>query len=117
MVAVCWAHLCLLVRVSPLGDGEAHSPAYRFMSAVCTKASNAPTCSCKGIVQVRPLSEALALAPRALAFLQAGALLAAGAVQIGLVRVVVQRFADSSLLAWHQLKHGLMGEWGWEPWR
>ncbi|GAB4821266.1 hypothetical protein N2152v2_008312 [Parachlorella kessleri] len=61
------------------------------------------------LLWVRPLSEALALAPRALAFLQAGALLAAGAVQIGLVRLVVQRFADSSLLAWHQLKHGLMG--------
>jgi hypothetical protein len=60
-------------------------------------------------MQVKPLADALALAPRDLALLQAAALLAAGAVQLALVRLVVQRFADTSLLAWHQLKHGIIG--------
>lgn len=63
--------------------------------------------------QIKPVNdEVLGLSPRDLLLARTAVLLAAGAVQLALVRPLVQRYADTALTGWHQLKHGVLSERG-----
>ncbi len=53
----------------------------------------------------------MGLTPQQMLFARAGVLLLAAAVQLTSARAVIQLYLDTTLTAWHQLKHGVIGGW------